>query len=84
MARKGYTGERRGKGREGCMRDTRVLYFHGEVSFIRLGSEGVVTSRRGHHLFLGWTSVSYSSQVVWSMYRGLVERILVSWSNNVC
>jgi hypothetical protein len=35
------------------MRDTRVLYFHGEVSFIPLESEGKVTSGRGHHLFFG-------------------------------
>jgi len=65
------------------MRDIRVLYFHGEVSFIPLESEGKVTLGRGH-LFLGWSSVSYSSQVVWSMYWGLVEWILVSWSNTVC
>jgi hypothetical protein len=66
------------------MRDTRVLYFHGEVSFIPLESEGKVTSGRGHRLFLGRSSVLYSSQVVWFMYWGLVEWILVSWNNTVC
>jgi len=58
--------------------------FHGEVSSIPLWSEDKVTSRRGHHLFLGWSSVSYSSQVVQSMYRDLVKWILVSWSSTVC